>query len=386
MLSYLRSHMWLKLFLTYLGVILVCFIVLAVGVNLAAPQAFTRHMLAMEGVMGEHMGAGAMMRGQGGMGFFADFRAAVMEALTIAGLAAALVAALTSLLVARQVVAPLQAMQIASQRIAQGLYHERVKIPEKGNLDELGELAISFNRMAENLEQTESIRRQLLGDVAHELRTPLTAIKGSMEGLVDGVLPADAETYQQIYNEADRLNRLVDDLQELSRVEAGAYELNREAIQVSELVNASSTSLGRQYTEKGVSLEIDLPPGLPSVLADAYRMTQVMSNLLGNALQYTPPGGRVTLSARSQDNEVWVSVTDTGIGIPAEHLPHIFTRFYRVDKSRSRESGAGGRAGGGSGIGLTITKHLVEANGGKIWAQSPGMGQGSTFTFSLPAA
>ena len=385
-MSYLRSHMWLKLFLTYMGVILVGLIVLAVGVNLEAPQTYNRHMLAMEGMMGEHVGAYGMMRGQGGMILYANFRAAVMDALTLAGLASVLAAALASLLVARQVVAPVTAMQIASQRIAQGQYHERVNAPDSGNPDELGELAISFNRMAENLEQTESMRRQLIGDVAHELRTPLTAIKGSMEGLIDGVLPPDAETFQQIYSEADRLNRLVDDLQELSRVEAGAYEMSRDACVVSDLASAALASLELQYMDKGVSLEADIPPDVPPVLADAYRITQVFSNLLGNALQYTPAGGKVTLSAHPQGNVVWIAVSDTGIGIPAEHIPHVFTRFYRVDKSRSREDSAGGRAGGGSGIGLTIAKHLVEANGGKIWVESPGMGQGSTFTFSLPLA
>ena len=327
-----------------------------------------------------------MMRGQGELGLFANFRAAVLDALTIAGLAAVLAAALASLLMARQVVAPVAAMQIASQRIAQGQYTERVKTPNNGNPDELGELAISFNRMAENLEQTERMRRQLIGDVTHELRTPLTAIKGSMEGLIDGVLPPDAETYQQIYREADRLNRLVDDLQELSRVEAGAYEMNREACQVSELAGVVFSSLGRQYADKGVTLELDIPSNLPPIFADSYRITQVLSNLLGNALQYTPARGKVTLSAQSHGSEVWIAVSDSGIGIPAEHLPHVFTRFYRVDKSRSRESDAGGRAGGGSGIGLTIAKYLVEANGGNIWVQSPGLGQGSTFTFSLPEA
>jgi histidine kinase len=176
----------------------------------------------------------------------------------------------------------------------------------------------------------------------------------------------------------------VDDLQELSRVEAGAYELHRQPCQVSELVGAVLSSLGRQYVAKEVSLVTHIPADLPAVMADSYRLTQVLTNLVGNALQYTPAGGKVTLSAQPHAGEVWISVSDTGIGIPAEHLPHVFTRFYRVDKSRSRESDSGGRAGGGSGIGLTIAKHLVEANAGRIWVDSPGVGQGSTFTFSLP--
>ena len=224
------------------------------------------------------------------------------------------------------------------------------------------------------------MRRRLIGDVSHELRTPLTAIKGSMEGLMDGVLPATQETYQQIHAEADRLNRLVDDLQELSRVEAHAYELDIRPVDVSALVQTVTKRLAPQAESKRISLDLDLAPDLPRVLADEDRAVQVLTNLTGNALQYTPEDGRMTIAAERMNNEVQISVRDTGIGIPPEHLPHIFDRFYRADKSRSR------RAGGGSGIGLTIARALVEAHGGRIWVESAGEGQGSTFTFTLPIA
>jgi histidine kinase len=243
--------------------------------------------------------------------------------------------------------------------------------------DELGTLAMSFNRMAEKLEQTEQMRRQLIGDVSHELRTPLTAIKGSMEGLIDGVLPADAATFEQIHQEAARLERLVDDLQELSRVEARAYQLDLQSIQIEDLITATVTRLQGQFEAKGVTLLTDLPSNLPAVQADHDRLSQVLTNLIGNALQYTPEGGKVTVLTAPVGNEVLVSVADTGVGIASEHLAQIFNRFYRVDKSRSR-------AGGGSGIGLTIARFLVEAHGGRIWAESPGADQGSTFTFTLP--
>jgi histidine kinase len=213
--------------------------------------------------------------------------------------------------------------------------------------------------------------------VAHELRTPLATIKGSMEGLLDGVLPAEAATFQQIYHEADRLQRLVYDLQELSRVEAGAFELKRRPAHIRDLVEATAARLGRQFEEKGVALETDVPADLPPVPLDEDRVGQVLINLVGNALQYTPSGGRVRVAACRQAGELRVAVSDSGIGIAPEHLSLIFTRFYRVDRSRSR-------AGGGSGIGLTIAKHLVEAHGGHIWAESAGPGQGSTFTFTLP--
>jgi histidine kinase len=244
--------------------------------------------------------------------------------------------------------------------------------------DELGQLAHSFNQMAEKLEQVESMRRQLIGDVSHELRTPLTAIKGSMEGLMDGVLPATGDTYQQIHQEADRLARLVDDLQELSRVEAGAYPLDIRPVAVSTLIQTTVKRFATQAQAKGIELRHDLSADLPPVLADQDRITQVLTNLVGNALQYTPQGGQVTILCKQHGNEIHISIADSGIGIPTEHLPHLFTRFYRVDKSRSRQ------AGGGSGIGLTIARHLVEAHGGRIWAESAGEGQGSTFTFALP--
>lgn len=233
--------------------------------------------------------------------------------------------------------------------------------------------------MAAKLDRVETVRRQLIGDISHELRTPLTAIKGSMEGLIDGVIPASEETYQDIFREADRLQRLVNDLQELSRVEAGSYDLNIQPIVVSQIVEKVTNRLKRQFEEKGVSLETDIPDDIAPVLADEDRINQVLLNLVGNALQYTSRGGEVKISAEEIKNEISIAVTDDGVGIPAEHLEHVFTRFYRVDKSRSR-------VGGGSGIGLTIAKYLVEAHGGRIWAESPGPDQGSTFTFTLPTA
>jgi len=378
-LSAVRSHLGWKLFLSYLVVILVGVIVLASSVELFIPSAFDRHMADMGPMLETMMGAS---HSSIDTDLFASFRAGVNEALALAALAAFAVAVLVSVFVSRQVVAPVREMMAASQNIAEGHYSERIRLTNdasKGELDELALLALSFNQMAARLEQTETMRRQLIGDVTHELRTPLTVIKGSMEGLIDGVLPADDATYQQIYREADRLQKLVDDLQELSRVEAGAYVLNHHQLSVSELVKATAAQLGRQFEEKGVTLDTDVSTDLPLVSGDKDRLGQVLLNLVGNALQYTPPAGRVQISARQQGNEVKVSVADTGMGISPEHLPHLFTRFFRVDRSRSR-------AGGGSGIGLTIARHLVEAHGGRIWVESPGQGKGSTFTFTLPVA
>lgn len=374
MLSYVRQHLSLKLFVSYLVVILVGVVVLATAAELAVPTAFERHMAAMAEMMGgEVVGMDVDL--------FTNFRHAVTEALVLAGSAAILVALVVSALVSRRVVLQVQEMQAASQRIAAGHYGERVGVPGDAgqDLDELGRLALSFNRMATQLEQIEAMRRDLIANVAHELRTPLASIKGYMEGLIDGVLPAEAATFQQVSREADRMQRLVRDLQELSRVEAGTFALDRKSTPVPRLVDAVVARLERQFEEKGVVLDVDLAADLPPVRADEDRVGQVLLNLVGNALQFTPAGGRVCIRARREGDLVRVAIEDTGIGIPTEDLPHVFERFYRVDKSRSR-------AGGGSGIGLTIAKHLVEAHEGEIQAESPGPGQGSTFSFTLPEA
>ena len=363
-----------KLFLSYLAVLLVGMLVLLAVAQVSLPGAYGAHLGMMNG--SGMMGGGAG-RGQAGAAgaTFQNFRSSFYEALAWAGLASLLVALLVSLFISRGLSAPLQAMRTASRRVAEGHYNERV--PARGS-DELGQLAGSFNTMAEKLEQVETMRRRLIGDVAHELRTPLTAIKGSMEGLVDGILPASPQTFEQVAAEADRLSRLVDDLQELSRVESGAVSLDLGLVSLSELSGTARTRLQAAYAAKGVSLALDLPADLPAVRADTDRLLQVLTNLLNNALQYTPAGGHVSLSGERRGQEVVVRVADTGIGIPPEHLPHIFDRFYRVDQSRSRQSG------GGSGIGLTIARHLIEAHGGQLWAESPAEGQGSTFSFTLP--
>lgn len=376
-MSRFLNRLGVKIFISYLLIVLLVVIVLALAVSLSLPSVFERHMAGMGSSMGAMMGRPGSIMTQS---LFTNFRAAVREAITVAALVAVGAALIASLVVSRQVLRPVHAMTLVSQRIAQGHYTERVPLPgdiQETHPDELAQLALSFNQMAGNLEQTENMRRQLIGDITHELRTPLTIIKGTMEGLLDGVLPPNEENYQLVHQESDRLQRLVDDLQELSRVESGAYDLHRLPVAVSDLLTATRRRLERQYEEKGVGFQVIVPAGLPAVLADEDRASQVLLNLAGNALQYTPSGGQVTISARQVGREVEFKVQDTGIGIPQEHLPNLFTRFYRVDKSRSR-------AGGGSGIGLTIAKHLVEAHQGRIWVESPGTGGGSTFYFTLP--
>jgi signal transduction histidine kinase len=373
-MKYIRERLGAKLFLANLMVILVGVIILAITIQVTIPAAFNRHMGMMSsgGMMGMGQGLG---QGQGlGKTLFENFRASMFESLGYAVLASVLAALLVSLFLSRRIVAPVRDLTDASQRLTDGHYDERVQV---NGSDEIAQLAAHFNQMAAQLEQVEFMRRQLIGDVTHELRTPLTSIKGYMEGLVDGVLPSTPETFNQIHSEADRLSRLVDDLQELSRVEAKAYPLDFRSVAVSDLVQTTVKRLSPQATAKRIGLRLSLPADLPLIQADEDRITQVLVNLVANAIQYTPEGGDVTISAARHEDEIYISVKDSGIGIPPEHLANLFTRFYRVDKSRSRN------AGGGSGIGLTIAKHLVEAHGGRVWAESAGDGQGSTFSFSL---
>ncbi|MGZ9226301.1 MAG: sensor histidine kinase, partial [Anaerolineales bacterium] len=360
-MNYIRERLGAKLFLANLMVILIGVMVLAITIQITIPAAFNRHM----GTMNQSMMNNGMGMGQGqGQGFgrtlFENFRASMFESLGYAVTASVLAALLVSLFLSRRIVAPVRTLTSASQQIAEGHYAERVQVDGS---DEIAQLAIRFNQMATQLEQVESMRRQLIGDVTHELRTPLTSIKGYMEGLVDGVLPSTPETFNQIHREADRLSRLVDDLQELSRVEAKAYSLDIRPVAVANLVQTTLKRLSPQATAKRITLHSSLPTDLPLVQADEDRITQVLVNLVANAIQYTPEDGDVTISATRQAEEIHISVEDTGVGIPPEHLVNLFTRFYRVDKSRSRN------AGGGSGIGLTIAKHLVEAHGGRIWAE-----------------
>ncbi len=379
MIDELRSHLSVKILLSYLAVILLAAFIMVSATQITLPGAFSRHL----GDMNPQMMSDRPLGGppQNRPNFIPDlyngFRASFNDALTLALLASGLAALGVSLFFSRSIVAPLQAIMKASQRIADGHFDERVRVT---GTDELAQLGRRFNRMTERLEQTELMRRQLLGDVSHELRTPLTAIGGYMEGLIDGVLPATPETYEQVRHEALRLSRLVDDLQELSRVESHSFQLDLRPMALSIPLATAARRLARPLEEKRITLTLSLPADLPAVLADEDRLTQVLTNLLGNAVAYTPADGTVTVSAAQRGNEVRVTITDSGIGIPAEHLPYIFDRFYRVDASRSRG------AGGGSGIGLTIARHLVEAHGGRIQVESAGEGKGSAFTFTLQVA
>lgn len=304
----------------------------------------------------------------------ARFQTVVEQSLLVAGFAALAAAIVVSLFVSRRIVEPLQELSLVSRRLAQGYYRERTVIRSD---DEMADLSASINQLADALEQTEQRRLTLLADVAHELRTPLTTIEGYMEGLIDGVIEPEPETFAMIQHEATRLKWLIQELALLSRAEAGQLRVDTKPSSLQEIIQNVVAQFRPQFAAQDITLNLDLPYVPTIVRADADRIEQVLINLLANALQYTPAGGVVTIRSEPSEYFVQVSVNDSGIGVPAEHLPHIFERFYRVDKSRARTSG-------GTGIGLTIARHLVYAHGGEIWAESQGVGQGASFYFTLP--
>jgi len=303
------------------------------------------------------------------------FLASVNRSVLLAAVVAAFAAVLLTWALSRRILGPVEALTAAARRMEKGDLSQRVEIQSE---DEIGELARAFNAMADGLERLEKLRRNMVTDVAHELRTPLSTIRGYLEALRDGVMESTPATLKLLHEEAMLLNRLVDDLQELSLAEAGQLTLDRQPVNLNEVVNGAVEAVQPQVEVKGITVHFDLEEGLPLVNIDPQRIGQVLRNLLANALNHTPPGGKVTIAAKAKATEVEVSVSDTGEGIASEHLPYIFERFYRADKSRSR-------ATGGTGLGLAIAKELVEAHGGQITVESR-VGQGTTFTFTLPVA
>jgi two-component system OmpR family sensor kinase/two-component system sensor histidine kinase BaeS len=296
-----------------------------------------------------------------------------------AGLIAGGLAVLMGIVIARGLSAPLGRLATAARRISRGELDQRV--PVKG-ANEVADLAQAFNEMAANLEQAESLRRNLVADVAHELRTPLSVIQGNLRAILDDIYPLDKSEIAGIYDETLILSRLINDLRELAQAEAGQLGLNIQPTALPPLIEGAVDLFAELAREKEVNLKTTLPDNLPPVLADPDRVRQVLHNLLSNALRHTPDGGEIGISVEPSTDDpvssVRVSVTDTGPGLPPEDLPHVFDRFWRADRSRSREHG-------GSGLGLAIARQLVQAQGGQIGVDSDGVpGQGSRFWFTLP--
>ncbi|MGB3955305.1 MAG: ATP-binding protein [Brooklawnia sp.] len=292
-----------------------------------------------------------------------------------AGLAVAL--ALATVLVwweTRRLRRPLDELTSAARRLGSGDYQARVPIGTAGpEFDAVGE---AFNSMAGRLDATEENRRRLLSDVAHELRTPLSTLTAELEAIGDGLIPWDHESHDLLVQQAARLQRIANDLNDVSHAEEGRFQLDRRPVPVAELVHQAVATFRPRYAAKGVELTADSERCV--VVADPQRVGQIMENLLENALRHTPAGGMVKVDAQSARGEVTISVTDTGDGLTGDQLDRVFDRFYRTDTSRARDVG-------GSGIGLTISRSLAQAHGGSLTATSPGPGRGSTFILVLPS-
>lgn len=377
----------LKLTLAFVGVAGVGISIVALLVKRATADQFSsylehsgrmREMMEGMGRAGRVLGRERVMEWLGAAE--QSYLQKIDDSLWLAGGIAVVAAVLLSLLLSRQIVAPLKRLTQAAERIARGDLSHRVSIRSG---DELGELAQAFNSMAKSLEETEEARRNLVADISHELRTPLTVLQGKIEAMLDGVIRPSPDNLASLHGEVLLLSRLVADLHTLSLAEAGKLKLNRTSASLEEIARRVVDSFQLPAAEKGISLFLHIPPNFPQVLVDAERISQVLANLLSNALHYTPEKGAVKVEVRelAEDKDrrsVLLSVSDTGTGITPEDLPHIFDRFYRADHSRAR-------ATGGSGIGLAIVKELVEAHGGRVWVESK-PSRGSTFYLTLPIA
>ena len=280
-----------------------------------------------------------------------------------------------AVIMSRRISAPLARLTQAARRVAAG--DLRVAVPGSSIL-EVDMLARAFNQMATDLAHEDQLRRNMTADIAHELRTPLTIIKGKLEGILDGVYPAAAEHIGPVLEEATLLERLVDDLRLLSLAESGQLPLYREEVVLSELLHTVGRAFAGEAAQRRVTLSVDVAAETPPVEVDPQRLQQVLGNLLANSLRHTPPGGQIWLQASAREQMARIKIRDTGHGIAPDELPHIFDRFWRGDKARTRH-------GSGAGLGLAIARQLVEAHGGHIGATSR-PGQGTTITIDLPTS
>ena len=298
----------------------------------------------------------------------------VNRAVLISALIAVAVAFILGITMARTLARPIHELTDATQAIAKGKLGYQVEVRSE---DELGKLAESFNRMSTDLAQANQLRRQMTADIAHDLRTPVSVVLGYTEALSDGKLEGSSEIYSIIHKETEHLNHLIEDLRTISMADSHELQLNLQKVSLATLLERCALSFKPQAEQKSIQLTVEAPAELPLVSVDVDQVARVLSNLVSNALRYTPENGWIRLSATREGQMVAMRVSDNGAGIAPEDLPLVFTRFYRGDRSR--------RANGEIGLGLTIAKSLVEAQGGNITVESE-LGVGTTFIIRLPVA
>ncbi len=303
-----------------------------------------------------------------------NFMVSITQAVYFSAIAAAGVALILGGVLAYTFTRSLRELTAATKELEKGRLGYQVEVRSQ---DELGELAKSFNQMSAELERSNQLRRKMTADIAHDLRTPLSVLTGYTEALSDAKLQPTPEIFETMHNEALHLSHLVDDLKTISLADAGELPLAYQRIAVDILLNRTASAHRVQAEHENIAIAVDIPPQLPEIEVDVERMVQVLGNLMSNALRYTPPGGQITLSARQSDNQVQISITDTGVGIAAEDLPYVFERSFRGDKARTHPAGE-------TGLGLSIAKSLVQVQGGTISVESE-PGKGTTFTIRFPA-
>lgn len=291
----------------------------------------------------------------------------------LAGALGLFLALLLSFLLAGRISRPLSSLTSATKKVAGGDYTERVPVSGGKEVEELGD---AFNTLTESLENNEELRKNMVADIAHELRNPLATLRGQLELLQDGRIEYDREIADSLMEDALMLSHIVEDLRQLSLVDAGQLEFEFQAVEVRGLLRDAFSRFEHEASNKGVKLEIVPGPDLPPAKADPVRLAQILGNLVGNSVAHTEAGGTIKLSAERSGEDIVFTVADTGTGISPEELPHIFDRFYRTDKSRAR-------ATGGAGLGLSIAKSLIEAHAGTVAAESEGE-RGTSIRFTIP--
>lgn len=367
----MRMRLPLRLFLSYAAVAVIGAVVAYLTVRLLAPRLFDQQVGMMNGAdsgMGQGMGMGVATQA----GVRQAFQSALNTALFAGVLASVAAAVVVAWLVTGRLLRPLDDVRSATTQIAAGRYEVSVPLPSE---PELAALATDVNTLAHTLADTEIRRTRLLGEVAHELRTPLTVLDGYVEGLIDGVFVPSPEIFASLSEELRRLHRLATDLSSLSRTQEQGLDLHPVDADLADLAARAAARLAPQFLDAHVGLTVNAGIALP-VQVDPDRITQVLTNLLGNALLATPAGGAVTIIARPSGAGTEVVVTDTGVGLSTRDLERVFERFYRA-AGRPRRSA-------GSGIGLTIARGIARGHGGDVTASSAGSGQGARFTLSLP--
>jgi signal transduction histidine kinase len=308
-----------------------------------------------------------------------EFLRRLSESIYLSAIGTILLAFILGAILSRTISRPIRELTKATHEMAGGNFGQRVPVRSR---DEIGELALSFNKMNDDLARSFNLRKQMTADIAHELRTPLSLIIGHAEAVHDGVLPASKENFEIIREEAERLEQLVNDLRTLSLADAGELLVDFQLVDVKKLLGEIKAHYMVQFNQKRIALDLkpfDSAQGEANIQAnlDPTRFSQVLTNILDNALRYTPEGGRVVISTRQTGGQIEIVIEDNGEGVSPEDAMHLFDRFYRADPSRTRDAG-------GSGLGLAIAKSIVEMHGGKIWAESE-KGKGLKVVVQLPA-